>query len=214
MMNSLKLYFFSKLGKLLILLLYSTNKWNIEGEEHYKQLIEQRKSVIISIWHGRVLTFVKQLAYKKYYAVAGTHFDAEIIARICANMGWNVIRGSSSEKGREAYDAILDALNQPGSLVAMTPDGPKGPAKIPKAGIVKAAQRTGAVIIPAAAHSTKRWGFTNWDTFYVAKPFGRIEVIYGEPLSFSEEDKFVDCQEKVKEVMDVLESEVNRRVDI
>ena len=212
MMNSLKLYFFSKLGKLLILLLYNTNKWNIEGEEHYKQLIEQRKSVIISIWHGRVLTFVKQLAYKKYYAVAGTHFDAEIIARICANMGWNVIRGSSSDKGREAYEAILKTLNQPGSVVAMTPDGPKCPAKIQKAGLVKAAQRTGAFIIPAAAHSTRRWGFTNWDTFYVAKPFGRIEVIYGDPISFGKEDKFVDCLAKVKEAMDTLESEVNRRV--
>ena len=214
MMNSLKLYFFSKLGKLLILLLYNTNKWNIEGEEHYKQLIEQRQSVIISIWHGRVLTFVKQLAYKKYYAVAGTHFDAEIIARICANMGWNVIRGSSSDKGREAYEAILNTLNQPGSVVAMTPDGPKGPAKIPKAGLVKAAQRTGAFIIPAAAHSTRRWGFTNWDTFYVAKPFGRIEMIYGKPISFSEDDQFVDCLAKVKEAMDMLESKVNRRVGI
>ena len=213
-MNSLKLYFFSKLGKLLILLLYNTNKWNIEGEEHYKQLIEQRKSVIISIWHGRVLTFVKQLAYKKYYAVAGTHFDAEIIARICANMGWNVIRGSSSDKGREAYEAILNTLNQPGSVVAMTPDGPKGPAKIPKAGLVKAAQRTGAFIIPAAAHSTRRWGFTNWDTFYVAKPFGRIEMIYGKPISFSEDEQFVDCLAKVKEAMDILELEVNRRVSI
>ena len=214
MINSLKLYLIAKLGKWFLILLYNTNKWNTEGEEHYKKLIEQGQSVIISIWHGRVLTFVKQLAYKKYYAVAGTHFDAEIIARICANMGWNVIRGSSSDKGREAYEAILDALNQPGSLVAMTPDGPKGPAKIPKAGIVKAAQRTGAVIIPAAALSTRRWGFTNWDTFYVAKPFGRIEVIYGEPLSFSEEDQFVDCLEKLKKAMDVLELEVNRRVGI
>jgi hypothetical protein len=214
MMNSIKLYFISKLGKWVLFLLYNTNKWNIEGEEKYIKLIEQGQSVIISIWHGRVLTFVKQLAYKKYYAVAGTHNDAEIIARICINMGWKVIRGSSSDKGREAYEAILDALNEPGSLIAMTPDGPKGPAKIPKAGIVKAAQRTGAIIIPAAAHSTKRWGFTNWDTFYVAKPFGRIEVIYGDPISFSKEDQFVDCLAKVKEAMDMLESEVNRRVGL
>ena len=125
-----------------------------------------------------------------------------------------MIRGSSSDKGRDAYEAILDALNKPGSLVAMTPDGPKGPAKIPKAGIVKAAQRTGAVIIPAAAHSTKRWGFTNCDTFYVAKPFGRIEVIYGEPLLFNEEDQFEDCLLKVKEAMDALELEVNHRVGV
>ena len=209
MMNSLKLYLIAKLGKWVIYLLYNTNKWNIEGEEHYKKLIDQGQSVIISIWHGRVLTFVKQLAYKKYYAVAGTHYDAEIIARICANLGWNVIRGSSSDKGREAYEAILDALNQPGSVVAMTPDGPKGPAKIPKAGIVKAAQRTGAVIIPAAAHSTKRWGFTNWDTFYVAKPFSKIVLRYGSPLVFKKTDDFQECTDKLKHALDSLETEVD-----
>ncbi len=48
----------------------------------------------------------------------------------------------------------------------------------------------------------------------MAKPFGRIEVIYGEPLSFNEEDEFGDCLAKVKEAMDVLELEVNRRVGI
>jgi len=64
MMNSLKLYMTAKIGKWFIILLYNTNKWNTEGEEHYKKLIEQGQSVIISIWHGRVLTFVKQLAYK------------------------------------------------------------------------------------------------------------------------------------------------------
>jgi len=48
----------------------------------------------------------------------------------------------------------------------------------------------------------------------VAKPFGRIEVIYGDPISFRKEDQFVDCLAKVKEAMDKLESEVNRRVGI
>ena len=48
----------------------------------------------------------------------------------------------------------------------------------------------------------------------MAKPFGRIEVIYGEPLSFSEEDQFEDCLAKVKGAMDMLELEVNRRVGV
>ena len=41
MMNSLKLYLIAKLGRWVIYLLYNTNKWNIEGEEHYKKLIDQ-----------------------------------------------------------------------------------------------------------------------------------------------------------------------------
>ena len=177
-MKSIKLYLLSKIGKWIVLLLYNTNKWNIEGENNYQDLLRNNNSVIISIWHGRVLNFVKQLANNQFYALAGTHNDAEIISRICLDTGWKVIRGSSSDKGKEAFEDIVEALKIPGSLVAMTPDGPKGPAKIPKAGVIKAAQNTGVAIIPAASHCTKHWGFKNWGTFYIPKPFGRIEVIY------------------------------------
>ena len=211
-MKSIKLYLLSKLGKWIILLLYNTNKWKIEGTRNYKNLIKNNQSVIISIWHGRVLTFVKLLSKKKYYAVAGTHNDAEIISQICLDIGWKVIRGSSSDKGKEALQGIVDALNIPGSLVAMTPDGPKGPAKIPKAGVVRASQLTGAPIIPAATHCTKHWGFTNWDTFYIPKPFGRIEVIYGEPIYFTKEQSFEECLSIIKEAMDNLEQLVDNRV--
>ena len=211
-MKSIKLYLLSKIGKWIVLLLYNTNKWNIEGENNYQNLLRNNNSVIISIWHGRVLNFVKQLANNQFYALAGTHNDAEIISRICLDTGWKVIRGSSSDKGKEAFEGIVEALKIPGSLVAMTPDGPKGPAKIPKAGVIKAAQNTGVAIIPAASHCTKHWGFKNWDTFYIPKPFGRIEVIYGEPVYFKHDQSFDECLYILKEAMDKLEKLVDKRV--
>ncbi len=211
-MKSIKLYLLSKIGKWIVLLLYNTNKWNIEGENNYQDLLRNNNSVIISIWHGRVLNFVKQLANNQFYALAGTHNDAEIISRICLDTGWKVIRGSSSDKGKEAFEGIVEALKIPGSLVAMTPDGPKGPAKIPKAGVIKAAQNTGVAIIPAASHCTKHWGFKNWDTFYIPKPFGRIEVIYGEPVYFKNDQSFDECLYILKEAMDKLEKLVDKRV--
>ena len=211
-MKSIKLYLLSKIGKWIVLLLYNTNKWNIEGEDNYQDLLRNNNSVIISIWHGRVLNFVKQLANNQFYALAGTHNDAEIISRICLDTGWKVIRGSSSDKGKEAFEGIVEALKIPGSLVAMTPDGPKGPAKIPKAGVIKAAQNTGVAIIPAASHCTKHWGFKNWDTFYIPKPFGRIEVIYGEPVYFKHDQSFDECLYILKEAMDKLEKLVDKRV--
>ena len=211
-MKSIKLYLLSKIGKWIVLLLYNTNKWNIEGEYNYQDLLRNNNSVIISIWHGRVLNFVKQLANNQFYALAGTHNDAEIISRICLDTGWKVIRGSSSDKGKEAFEGIVEALKIPGSLVAMTPDGPKGPAKIPKAGVIKAAQNTGVAIIPAASHCTKHWGFKNWDTFYIPKPFGRIEVIYGEPVYFKHDQSFDECLYILKEAMDKLEKLVDKRV--
>ena len=36
---------------------------------------------------------------EKVNALAGTHRDADIISRVAASWGWNMIRGSSKEKG-------------------------------------------------------------------------------------------------------------------
>ena len=107
---------------------------------------------------------------------------------------------------------MLTILKTPGNVVAITPDGPQGPAKNPKAGTISAAQKTGAVVVPAAGQSTKRWSFKNWDTFYLAKPFGKIVQIYGEPLMFDKTDNFDDCIHKLEEKLNQLEKEARRRV--
>ena len=54
-------------------------------------------------------------------------------------LGWNIVRGSSTDGGKEAYNKMLNILNKPGNLFVITPDGPQGPAKKPKAGAIKAA---------------------------------------------------------------------------
>ena len=78
-------------------------------------------------------------------------------------------------------------------MLFITPDGPTGPRRIPKPGIIRAAQATGAVIIPTSVFSTKNWRFINWDTFYLEKPFGRIFIEYGSPIEFDKKMNQDDC---------------------
>jgi len=139
------------------------------------------------------------------------HKDADLISKIGNRMGWKLLRGSSSDRGKEVYKEMVNILADNGNVVVLTPDGPKGPAKIPKPGIIRAAQKTNAVILPAMGQSKRRWGFTNWDTFYVGKPFSRIEFIYGEPLEFSESEDFDLCVKKLKKAIDDLEKKVEKR---
>ena len=93
-----------------------------------------------------------------------------------------MIRGSSKEDGSKAYKGILKTLSKPSNILFITPDGPTGPAKQPKPGIIRAAQATQAAIIPTSVISTRHWGFTNWDTFYLEKPFGEIFINYSDPI--------------------------------
>ncbi|MBT7520061.1 MAG: hypothetical protein HN654_06805, partial [Candidatus Marinimicrobia bacterium] len=85
------------------------------------------------------------------------------------------------------------------------PDGPTGPARVPKPGGIRAAQATNAAIIPISVHSTRRWGFTNWDTFYLEKPFGKIYIQYGEPIFFNKKQNFDECSQILIEKMNEME---------
>ena len=199
------------LGKWLLKFLYRTSTWNIEGKHRIKSLLAEGKSVIVATWHSHMLPTFMDLAGNHYYGLAGMHKDADLISKIGNRMGWKLLRGSSSDRGKEVYKEMVNILADNGNVVVLTPDGPKGPAKIPKPGIIRAAQKTNAVILPAMGQSKRRWGFTNWDTFYVGKPFSRIEFIYGEPLEFSESEDFDLCVKKLKKAIDDLEKKVEKR---
>lgn len=65
--------------------------------------------------------------------------------------------------------------------MAVTPDGPKGPARVFKPGVLVLARLTGAPVIPVGVGAHRAWTLDSWDGFLVPKPFGRMDVRYGEP---------------------------------
>jgi len=186
-------------------LLYSTNTYDVRGRENYIRAKESGKSIIISLWHSQLLSVFYDLKDIKVYALAGTHKDAEIISQVALKWGWNMIRGSSKEDGAKAYKEILKILKSGQKILFITPDGPTGPAKVPKLGIIRAAKKTGTIIIPASTHSTRRWGFTNWDTFFLEKPFGKIYIKYGKPLLLEDSISDTESSRKLVEAMEQVE---------
>jgi len=182
--------------------IYGTNKKDVKGKNNYRRLIKKNKSVIFSVWHGHLLSIVHDLRDMKINALAGTHKDADLISQIATNWGWNMIRGSSKKKGAEAYKSMLRLLNtSTNSLLFITPDGPSGPPKIPKKGIIRLAQKSQAAIIPIRVRYSKSWGFKNWDTFFLAKPFGKISINYGKPIYFEEKQNQKACQDLLIKAM-------------
>ncbi len=197
---------------LLIRLLYGTCRWHVSGFNHMEGLLNKQSSFIIAYWHGNMLIPYYRLAKYHFHILAGFHKDAELGVLIGKKLGWKFLRGSSSQNGSEVFQQMVELLSKPNNVFAITPDGPKGPANIPKPGTVRAAQKTGVPIIPAAGRSRRSWDFTNWDTFYVTKPFTRIELKFGEPLYFSINDDFDICINTLKSQLDRLDNEVSQSV--
>lgn len=199
---------------LLIKSLYGSCRWRVSGFSHVENLLDKKSSFIIAFWHGNLLIPYYRLAKHHFHVLAGFHKDAELGVQIGKRLGWKFLRGSSSQNGSEVFQQIVELLSKPNNVLAVTPDGPKGPASIPKPGVIRAAQKTGIPIIPTAGRSLRSWGFTNWDTFYVAKPFSRIELKFGEPLYFSINDDFATCINTLKILLDNLENKVSKSVKI
>ena len=192
---------------IILKVIYRLNKKSVKGRKNYVKNIKAGRPVIIAVWHCHLLSIFHDLRNEKVNAVAGTHKDADLISKVAEKWGWSMIRGSSKEKGSIAYKGMIKSLKIPGSILFITPDGPTGPRRIPKPGIIRAAQATNAVIIPTSVFSTKNWGFTNWDTFYLEKPFGRIFIEYGKPIGFDKKMHLDDCTADFISAMDQTESD-------
>jgi lysophospholipid acyltransferase (LPLAT)-like uncharacterized protein len=186
----------------ILKLLYSTNKYHLTGKKNIQKIRSLGSSIIISTWHSNLLSVFYNLRNLDVHALAGTHNDAELISQVALKWGWKMIRGSSKEDGSKAYKGILKTLSKPKNILFITPDGPTGPAKKPKPGIIRAAQATQSAIIPTSVFSTRNWGFTNWDTFYLEKPFGEIFINYGDPIFLDRSLTFKKAVYKFEKAMD------------
>tara|TARA_Y100000739_G_C20465391_1_gene398746 strand:- start:241 stop:876 length:636 start_codon:yes stop_codon:yes gene_type:complete len=193
------------IARVILNLIYFTNIRIVNGRNYFKSELKKKNSVILCVWHAHLLSIVYDLKKLSINALAGTHRDADIISQIALKWGWKVIRGSSKENGDIAFRKIYRLLKKRNEILFITPDGPTGPPKIPKLGIIRAAQKTGASIIPIGVYSTKNWGFTNWDTFYLEKPFGKIFIEYGPPFNFSDNINSEKCKKTLIKKMNDIE---------
>ena len=185
--------------KLIIQFLYGFNKWTVVGEENITNLIDKKRSFILVIWHGKVLSVFKYFANKNYIGLASKSRDGSLIVDVGIKMGYKFIRGSSGKGGSEAYKNMVKLLKEPSIQLIITPDGPTGPEHVPKAGAVRLARESGVPIIPVIGHVSKSWKFKNWHTFYISKPFSRTKMVVGDPLYFNKEQSVADCLSIVKD---------------
>ncbi|MBX7118543.1 MAG: lysophospholipid acyltransferase family protein [Gemmatimonadaceae bacterium] len=175
-----KLRWAPALGLPLLSLLGST--WRVEEERHpeFAALLAAGRPHLLAVWHGHLLGAVWANRYRGICAMASQHGDGEIITRVMRRWGYRHVRGSSSRGGREALIEMIRELER-GSVFAITPDGPRGPAGVPQPGVLVASRRTGVPIVPLRVDASRAWFLASWDRFRVPKPFSHVRVTYGAP---------------------------------
>ena len=198
-------------GALITNLLRSGRQELIHGEEWERDILLARGPAVFILWHGRLLPCSFRYRGHGLATLITRNRDGDYITGMIESWGYHVIRGSSSRGGSEALRQIVRLLRQ-GMSVALTPDGPRGPRQKMKLGPIQAARLANVPIVPVSASAVSAWYFGSWDRFLVPKPFTRIPVAFGPPITVSP-DTPVDQLEAVALRAEESLNEITRMVD-
>jgi lysophospholipid acyltransferase (LPLAT)-like uncharacterized protein len=104
-----------------------------------------------------------------------------MIAHAVARCGMRAVRGSSGHGGRDALDAMAEALREGGVSAGVIVDGPRGPALEAKVGALVLARATGLPVVPGTWWARPLLRVQSWD-HVVPLPFSRIVFAFAPPV--------------------------------
>jgi lysophospholipid acyltransferase (LPLAT)-like uncharacterized protein len=161
------------------------------------------------VWHDAIAYPMFAGQHPHTVALVSKNFDGSHLAFGLKMLGIGLVRGSSNHNGA---NAIRELVRLPmNTHVVMTPDGPRGPRRAIKPGIIYIAGRSGRAIIPTAFTAVRAWQIPGrWTTLSIPKPFTRIFAVSGPPITVPAE---ADSQQ-LADMATHLQTEMDRLQEI
>jgi lysophospholipid acyltransferase (LPLAT)-like uncharacterized protein len=183
-----------------------TFRLKVENEKEWMDYLENGGSVLLCTWHQQFFSAIRHFQNYKVFnpiIMISQSSDGEIVAGVAERTGWNTVRGSSSRNGRGALKQMIANLKE-SKLAAHIVDGPRGPSGTVKAGVIRLAHATEAVIVPFSVSAEKAWYFNSWDKFLLPKPFSKVFLRFGEMIKFDrvkDREIFEGQRKQLEEIM-------------
>lgn len=169
----------------LLNLYAATVRLTFENEETVRDHLAGGGRIVLASWHQRFFGgfYLPRILGRPICIMISQSRDGDFIADIVERIGWIPARGSGSRGGKKALRTLVDEIARTG-IAGHIVDGPTGPPRVIKPGIITLAQSSGAAICPTYVLYEKPWIFNSWDRFMVPKPFSRVIIRFGplEPV--------------------------------
>jgi len=161
-------------------------------------------SFLLASFHENAFTGVLSHPGQNICNMVSRSKDGEITDFIMKKLGLSTVRGSSSRGGKEVRDAMVRKVCS-GVIGAITVDGPRGPRRVLKNGIVDIARKSGAPILPLTSYGQNSWILRKtWDQTRIPKPFSRIIIYYGEPVYVPRDTRDEQFSQYLTRITDIL----------
>jgi len=182
----------------------ATVRFKIEGWEKVTKIISDGKGGLVLSWHGVTILPIYCCRNLGFYSIVSLSKDGELQNKLLRSRGFKTIRGSSARQG---IRALLEGVRclKAGKVMAITPDGPKGPTRKVQPGTVHLAQRSGCPILPVGVACRPCKRLHSWDSHLVPLPFSKAAIALGDPLYVFEDEDENEAAARIENAINAAE---------
>jgi len=167
-----------------------------------------KEKCVFALWHAHQCGVFSCKSDRKVCIMVSSSKDGEIISHAANTMGVETVRGSMTRGGAKASFELIKKIKNENTNGAITIDGPKGPNRIVKKGIIEIAKMAQVPIVPAVWWSPQKTflKFSSWDKFRLPLIGTKLVLLCGNPIEVPQELN----DEETENIRKKIEDELNR----
>ncbi len=189
-----------------------TTNWQFEVDPQAHSLLTYKnsQSALVIFWHETLILSprlwwwaLSQNPDLTLYVLISKNNDGRLISKIVNPWRILTVQGSANKNrqdkgGATAFRKLLK-FSKEGHLIAIMPDGPRGPRHYLHPGLIKLALLSKTRIVPVGAYC-RSIRLNNWDKLIIPLPFGKGKMVCNTPI------------EVTKENYDIIEAEIIKQL--
>jgi lysophospholipid acyltransferase (LPLAT)-like uncharacterized protein len=135
-----------------------------------------------AIWHRGLIAAAGVFRGRPLHVTVSRSRDGDLAVAVIRALGFAEPPRGSSRRGAVGLLRAVARVVEEGGQVVVPVDGPVGPARRAKPGVLQVARRNGVPIYTAGLSAHPCIRFRSWDRMLLPLPFARVVCHYGEPL--------------------------------
>lgn len=169
-------------------ILHWTARLTVHGAEHIQGILRSDRPMVMAAWHGQghlLLPYLMGAFDLSRVSVIVTDDErTQVLTAMVRIIGGRPYPISGADESVAGPRRMLDLIRElrGGRIGYVHPDGPDGPARVPKEGVVFLAALAGAWILPFGAYTTSGYRLKRWDQYSLPLPFCRIALVIRPPF--------------------------------
>jgi len=187
----------------LVNLLCKTLRIKEANKSSIDEMLARNQNMVFAFWHGTMLVPWYLLKDFSPSTIISQSKDGEMLVKILNKWNYSVKRGSSSKDGKEVLEELISVAKDNKSI-AITPDGPRGPQRVMKAGGVIIAKKAQIPLILIGVGYKHKIKLKSWDEFEIPFFFSKVSITYSDPINIDYNLSFDETDIEIKKIDDNL----------